>query len=85
MLYALSIAPDMIALVTLMFALIPIILGYVILRTLLKKIENLKKTQRVVLVICGALGLVFWAGFLIGPILAILTACIPFKAILKIK
>jgi hypothetical protein len=85
MFYALSIAPDMIALVTLMFALIPIILGYVILRILLKKRENLKTTQRVVLIICGALGLVFWAGFLIGPILTILTACLPFKEILKNK
>jgi hypothetical protein len=83
MFYALSIAPDMIALVTLLFALIPILLGYMILRILLKKRENLKPTQRVVLVICGALGLVFWAGFIIGPILAILTAFLPFKAILE--
>jgi len=45
----------------------------------------LKTTQRVVLIICGALGLVFWAGFLIGPILTILTACLPFKEILKNK
>jgi hypothetical protein len=83
MFYALSIAPDMIALVTLMFALIPIILGYVILWIILKNTEKMTTTQRVALVICGALGLVFWAGFLIGPILAILTACLPFKAILK--
>jgi hypothetical protein len=85
MFYALSIAPDMIALVTLMFALIPIILGYVILRILLKNTEKMTTRQRVVLVISGALGLIFWAGFIVGPVLAMLTAFLPFTVILKRK
>ena len=85
MLYALSIAPDMIALVTLIFAVVPIILGYVILRTFLKNTEKITRTQRVVLVICGALGLVVWAGFIVGPVLTILTAFLPFIIILKKK
>jgi hypothetical protein len=85
MFYALSIAPDMIALVTLIFAVVPILLGYVILRTFLKHTEQITRTRRVVLLICGALGLVVWAGFIIGPVLAILTAFLPFTVILKKK
>ena len=83
MFYALSISPDMIALVTLMFVLIPIILGYVILRMFLKSTEKMTARQRVVLVICGSLGLVFWAGFIIGPVLAIMTAFLPFIVIIN--
>jgi hypothetical protein len=79
MFYALSIAPDMTAIVTLMFALIPVILGYVILRIILKNTEKISKTKRVVFVICGILGMVFWAGFIIGPVLSIITAILPFK------
>ncbi len=81
MFYALSIAPDTMAIITLIFALIPIILGYVILRILLKNMEKLSKRQRITLVICGALGLAFWAGFIIGPVLGIITAILPFKAV----
>jgi len=83
MFYALSIAPDITVIVTLMFALIPIILGYVILRILFKNLEKLKIGNRVVLVVCGVLGLFFWAGFLIGPLLTIFTALLPSKTILK--
>ena len=75
----------MIAVVTLIFAVVPIILGYVILRTFLKNTEKITRTQRVVLVICGALGLVVWAGFIVGPVLTILTAFLPFIVILKKK
>jgi hypothetical protein len=85
MVYALSIAPDMIALVTLIFAVIPIVLGYAILRTFLKNIEKITRTQRIVLVICGALGLVIWAGVIVGPVLAIVTAFLPFTLIMKRK
>jgi len=83
MFYALSISPDIIAIVTLIFALIPIILGYVILRILFKNTEKMSVTKRVVLVICGVLGLVFWAGFIIGPVFGIVTAVLPFKGFPK--
>jgi hypothetical protein len=83
MFYALSIAPDLIALVTIIFAFIPIILGYVIIRILLKNTEKIKKTQRIILFICGAFGLVFWAGYIIGPVLSIITAALPFRQVFK--
>ncbi len=83
MVYALSLAPDMIALVTLIFAVVPLLLGYVILRTFLKNPEKITKTQRGVLVICGALGLVVWAGFIVGPVLAIVAAFLPFTVLMK--
>ncbi len=83
MFYALSISPDMIAIVTLIFALIPIILGYVILWILFKNTDKISLTKRVLLIICGVLGLVFWAGFIIGPVLIIITAVLPFKVFPK--
>lgn len=85
MLYALWIAPDMVALVTLIFAVVPIILGYMILRIFLKNTEKIKRTQRVMLVMYGALGLVVWAGFIVGPILTIVTALLPFIVLRKKK
>ena len=62
--------------VTLVFSLIPIVLGLWMLRMArspaLRSLRN-----RVFLVLIGALGLVFWAGLVIGPLIAFVAAAVP--------
>ncbi len=83
MVYALFSAPDTRALVTLMFALIPLFLGGVIVRVHLKNGEKLTPSNRIVLGICAGLGLLFWAGFLIGPVFCLIAACLPVARLRK--
>lgn len=81
MLYALSTAPDPIALVTLVFTIVALIVGFLILRVFLKGGGKLRLRQRIYLVVFGAVGLVAWAGFLVGPILCFVTALLPDKTL----
>jgi drug/metabolite transporter (DMT)-like permease len=62
--------------VTLIFALIPILLGIWALRL---GRPNLPTTwrRRISLAIVGVLGLVAWAGLLAGPVLALVAAVLP--------
>jgi hypothetical protein len=55
--------------VTAIFILIPLILGFLILRYMVKPIRY----QGIKLLLLGALGLVVWAGYVAGPVLVILS------------
>jgi hypothetical protein len=66
--------------VTLIFAAIPIILGYLILKFSIKGEAKLTISNRIKLLILGALGLVFWAGLIVGPIIVIITSLLPDRA-----
>ena len=55
--------------VTMIFILIPLILGILILRYMVKP----AKYKAIKLLVLGAVGLVVWAGYVIGPILVILS------------
>ena len=62
--------------ITLIFALIPIILGIWSLRIARSPSPQSKK-DRLLLGIIGLLGLLFWAGLIIGPVIAFIAALVP--------
>lgn len=62
---------------TVVFALMPILLGYVILRKVVRVPTTLLGRDRVVLIALGVLGLFTWAGLLVGPVLAVLAGILP--------
>ena len=70
---------DSFALVSVMFAAIPLILGLMLIRIGLRDRRSHPFTSRtrLALMVIGALGLLFWAGWIIGPILAMTSAIIP--------
>lgn len=76
---------DTFAIVSVMFAIIPLILGRMLIRIGLRdrKSRPYSKSTRVALFVIGALGLLFWAGWIIGPILAMASALIPPRWLLK--
>lgn len=79
MFIALSISGgDSSASVTLLFAVIPLLLGIGIIRIVLKS-EDLTLPSRIFLLILGVVGIFLWAGLLVGPILAFVTALYPQK------
>jgi hypothetical protein len=65
---------DALLFVTLIFAALPVLLGYSIIRKAIK--PDLSMGQEIRLLIYGLLGLVFWAGYIIGPILVIISVLI---------
>jgi hypothetical protein len=65
---------DAILFVTLIFAAFPILLGYSIVRKATK--SDLSFGQEIRLLLYGLIGLVFWAGYILGPLLVILSALI---------
>lgn len=65
---------DALLVVTLIFAFLPILLGYSILRKSTK--PNLTTGQEIRLLIYGLVGLVFWAGYIMGPVLVIISVLI---------
>jgi hypothetical protein len=68
--------PSLSGALTLVFAIIPMALGIWALR--MGRSSSLRTRQsRVFLVLIGILGLVFWAGLIIGPVLAIGAAVLP--------
>ncbi len=67
------------AVVTIIFAAIPIILGYFIIKFSIKGDSKLTINNRIKLFIFGLLGLVFWAGLIIGPIIVIFISFLPSK------
>jgi hypothetical protein len=72
---ALSLAPITAAVVvTLVFALIPIIVGMLLLRLALRVHAPVAAKERVAIAILGVIGFFIWAGLVIGPILALLTS-----------
>jgi uncharacterized membrane protein SirB2 len=62
--------------ITLIFALIPIILGIWSLRIARSPSPQSKK-DRLLLGIIGLLGLLFWAGLILGPVIAFIAALVP--------
>ena len=62
--------------ITLIFALIPILLGVWALR-IARSTSPQSKEDRLSLVIIGLLGLLFWAGLIIGPVIAFIAALVP--------
>lgn len=62
------------AIVTLIFVSLPILFGYYIIQTAIKK--HIPR-NRVKMVVLGILGIGVWAGLIVGPILVIITILIP--------
>lgn len=62
--------------ITLIFALIPILLGVWALR-IARSTSPQSKKDRLSLGIIGLLGLLFWAGLIIGPVIAFIAALVP--------
>jgi hypothetical protein len=63
--------------VTLIFAAIPILLGIWALRTGFSAESPLPITWRISIAVIGGLGLLFWAGLIIGPVMMFIAAVIP--------
>ena len=75
---ALSLAPMTAAVVvTLIFALIPIIVGILLLRLALRVRAPVAAKERIAIAILGIIGFFIWAGLMVGPILALLTSILP--------
>ena len=70
---------DALAIVTLVFAMIPILLGTLMLRLVLRNRGRPAVRNRVYLSILGVSALFAWAGFVVGPVLAIAAAALPAK------
>ncbi len=65
--------------ITSIFVIIPIILGLILINISLKLEEQSKKIAMVELLIIGILGISFWSGIIIGPILSIISAFVTKK------
>jgi hypothetical protein len=65
------------AVITLIFALVPLALGLFALRLSIKNSQKATLRKRIYFVILGVAALFIWAGLIIGPILAIITAVMP--------
>jgi hypothetical protein len=63
--------------VTLVFVLIPFLLGFATLRLSLGKGERVGIKRRVYLAVLGVIALFIWSGLLIGPTFAILASLAP--------
>ena len=75
---ALSLVPMTAAVVvTLFFALIPIIVGMLLLRIVLRVHALPAAKERVAIAILGLIGFFIWAGLVVGPLLALLTSILP--------
>ena len=61
---------------TLVFAFVQVVLGLWVLR-IARSPPPRSLRNRIFLVLIGALGLVSWAGILIGPLIAFLAAAVP--------
>ncbi|MCP8307066.1 MAG: hypothetical protein H3Z49_08235 [archaeon] len=73
--------PDLSVFVTIVFALIPILLGIAIIRLTTKDRDGISKRVRVLLALLGFLGLFAWAGLIVGPALSLLTSVLPAKRV----
>ena len=63
--------------VSLVFALLPLVLGSVVLRTVRAENWESKRSTKVTLVVVGLLAPFVWAGFYVGPLLVILAGLVP--------
>jgi hypothetical protein len=65
------------AVITLVFALIPVVLGVATLVLSLRGAEQHSAKTRISLIILGAIALFMWAGLVLGPVLAIIAGIVP--------
>jgi len=65
------------ALITLIFAIVPLAIGLVTLRLSIKDSNKASVKKRIYYIILGFAALFIWAGLIIGPILAILATVMP--------
>jgi hypothetical protein len=65
------------AVITLIFAFVPLVLGLAALRLSIKNSQKATLRKRIYFVILGVAALFIWAGLIVGPILAIITAVMP--------
>ena len=71
--------------ITLTLALVPVILGVVTVRLALRTVGRINVRKRMRLAILGLLALFAWAGFIVGPSLAILASVLPYPRSLAAK
>lgn len=62
--------------ITILFALMPIILGYLLLKAS-RDFKEPNKEKRLKVLAYGLLGFVVWAGLIIGPIIAVISSIVP--------
>ncbi|UCH88325.1 MAG: hypothetical protein JSV49_08660 [Thermoplasmata archaeon] len=67
--------------VTIIFAVIPIFLGYLIFKITLNLKEQLTKVKKLKLFVYAILGLFLWSGLILGPILVAIVSFLPAKKI----
>ncbi len=73
---------DALAIVTLVFAVVPIVLGLLTVRLVLRRSGHWTLKSRFYLILLGGGALVAWAGFVIGAVLDLAAAVLPTKATL---
>jgi hypothetical protein len=69
------------ALITAIFVSLPLVLGLVTLRMTLRRGKEWTVRSRAYLIVVGALALVLWSGWIAGPIVAMVAAALPAKAV----
>jgi len=69
--------------ITLLFGLLPILFGILLIRTSMRIVKELNKTNRAILLAIGIFGLIFWSGVIIGPVLTIISSFLPNMTTLK--
>jgi hypothetical protein len=69
--------PGSVFILTFFIALIPILLGILILKIVHR--GHVGKGERVTLIVVGIIGLFSWAGLVVGPLVAILSGLLPAK------
>jgi len=62
---------------TLVFSMLPVVLGLVMIRKMIKQKIPWSTRDRVIFAAFGILGFAFWAGLLVGPALAIIVSILP--------
>ncbi len=65
------------AAITLIFAVIPLVLGFAAIWLAIRDSQKATLRKRIIFVILGVIALFMWAGLIVGPILAILAALMP--------
>jgi hypothetical protein len=65
------------AVLTLVFAILPIILGFFMIKKMIGDRSSFNIRDRVVMLAFGILGLGLWAGLLVGPALSIIVSIVP--------
>ena len=69
--------PDGTMIITVFFAALPLVIGYLMVRNAGRLTGPPSLRDRGVILLYGIVGFVFWAGVIIGPVLAIAAACMP--------